>query len=285
MRSMAETTASLPSNLPPSKEWGKSTADPQEQLFLEGPRSRWSEFLRTLRIVTELIRGFRALHFVGPCVTVFGSSRFPIGHPHYELAREVGRRLAEAGFTVMTGGGPGIMEAANRGAKEAGGPSIGCNIKLPMEQKPNPYLDRFVEFRYFFVRKVMLAKYSYAFIALPGGFGTLDEFFEISTLVQTGKIRNFPLILMGEHYWAPLLEFMRERLVAYGTIDQADYDRIIVTDSPDRAMTHIAHAAVHEFGFEWRPPVKPRWYLGENGKVFHLDHLVRLRDWLTGRRS
>ncbi len=185
----------------------------------------------------------------------------------------------------MTGGGPGIMEAANRGAKEAGGPSVGCNIKLPMEQKPNPYLDRFVEFRYFFVRKVMLAKYSYAFIALPGGFGTLDEFFEISTLVQTGKIRNFPLILMGEHYWGPLLEFMRERLVAYGTIDQADYDRIIVTDSPDRAMMHIAHAAVHEFGFEWRPPVKPRWYLGENGKVFRRNHLTRLRDWLTGRRS
>jgi uncharacterized protein (TIGR00730 family) len=147
------------------------------------------ELIRVLRIMVEFVRGFRALHFVGPCVTVFGSARFKEDHPYYALGREVGRELARAGFTVMTGGGPGIMEAANRGAKEVGGRSVGCNIELPAEQKPNQYLDRFITFHHFFVRKVMLVKYSYAFVALPGGFGTLDEIFETATLVQTGKIR------------------------------------------------------------------------------------------------
>ena len=165
------------------------------------------------------MRGFRKLHFVGPCVTVFGSARFTADHAYYVLAREVGQRLARAGFTVMTGGGPGIMEAANRGAKEAGGYSVGCNIELPQEQKPNPYLDRWITFRHFFVRKLMLVKYSYAFIALPGGFGTLDEIFETATLIQTDKIKDFPLVLVGKEYWRPLLDFLRDRLVEAKTID------------------------------------------------------------------
>ncbi len=156
---------------------------------------------------------FRNLHFVGPCVTVFGSARLTEPHPYYLLARELGAQIARAGFTVMTGGGPGLMEAANRGAKDAEGVSIGCNITLPKDQKPNHFLDKWVEFRYFFVRKLMLAKYSYGFIAMPGGFGTLDEFFEIATLVQTGKIKNFPVILMGAEYWTPLLRFLDATLL------------------------------------------------------------------------
>jgi uncharacterized protein (TIGR00730 family) len=255
----------VPAESPPQqKEWGKVSADRIEERFLQGPRTRRFELARLIRIMLEFLRAFRTLHFVGPCVTVFGSARFGEDHEYYKLAREMGRRLSEAGFTIMTGGGPGIMEAANRGARDFGGPSIGCNIRLPEEQKPNPYLDRFVEFRYFFVRKVILAKYSYAFVALPGGFGTLDEFFEIATLVQTGKVHNFPLVLMGEEFWAPLMQFMRERLVALGTIDPIDYDRILVTDSPGRVMSHIAEAVIKDFGFSWQPRVKPKWYLGES---------------------
>lgn len=179
--------------LTPPASWGRTSGPPDVTRFLEGPHARRSELLRALETFVELIRGFRALHFVGPCVTVFGSARFKEDHPYYALARELGRGLAELGFTVMTGGGPGIMEAANRGAREAGGRSIGCNIGLPREQAPNAYLDRWVTFHRFFVRKVMLVKYSYAFVALPGGFGTLDEIFETATLIQTGKIRDFPL--------------------------------------------------------------------------------------------
>src|SRR5712691_750720 len=190
--------------------WGKTPGAPEEVRFLQGPQERRRELARAVKIFFEFMRGFRALHFVGPCVTVFGSTRFREDHPYYALAREVGARLARAGFTVMTGGGPGIMEAANRGAKEAGGRSIGCNIELPQEQKPNPYLDKWITFRHFYVRKVMLVKYSYAFIALPGGFGTLDEIFETAVLIQTGKIREFPLVIMGREFWQPLLDFMRE---------------------------------------------------------------------------
>src|SRR5580765_7592539 len=173
----------------PEAAWPEGPGGGRVLELLEGPRARVVEFKRVWRIAAEFIRGFRALHFVGPCVTVFGSARFKEGDPYYQLAREVGKGIASLGMTTMTGGGPGIMEAANRGAKEAGGTSIGCNIILPHEQKPNPYLDRFVEFRYFFVRKLMLIKYSYAFVVMPGGFGTLDELFESLTLVQTGKIR------------------------------------------------------------------------------------------------
>jgi uncharacterized protein (TIGR00730 family) len=234
---------------------------PEEQYFLEGPRGRQREFWTVLSIAWELIRGFRTLHFVGPCVTVFGSARFPETHPYYELARRIGARLAQMGFTVMTGGGPGIMEAANRGAKDAGGRSVGCNIVLPQEQIINAYLDRWVTFRYFFVRKVMLVKYSYAFVVLPGGFGTMDEIFECATLIQTGKIRNFPLVLMGTDFWAPLREFLGQTMVREKTIQQADFDRLLFTDSPDEAMDAILGAATKEFGLVWRPAAK--WFLWE----------------------
>ncbi len=235
-----------------------------ERRFLGGPLSRAEETLRAVRICGEFIRGFRALHFIGPCVTVFGSARFPPGHPWYEASRDVGARLAEAGFTVMTGGGPGVMEAANRGAREAGGRSIGCNIQLPMEQEPNPYLDRFVEFRYFFVRKVMLVKYSYAFIALPGGLGTLDEITECAVLIQTGKIADFPLVLVGREYWAPFLALLRDRLLRDATIDQADIDRIVVTDSPEEAVAHVASVVRATFGVCPGAPRKQAWWLFED---------------------
>jgi uncharacterized protein (TIGR00730 family) len=211
----------------------------------------------------ELLRGFRALHFVGPCVTVFGSARFPEGHPYYALGREVGARLANAGFTVMTGGGPGIMEAANRGAREAGGYSVGCNIELPVEQRPNPYLDRWVTFRHFYVRKLMLVKYSYAFIALPGGFGTLDEIFETATLIQTGKIQRFPLILMGRTFWQPLLDFLHGRLITEGTIDPVDSERILVTDSAEEAVQAITDIALNQFGLTYGVRPRRRWFLWE----------------------
>jgi uncharacterized protein (TIGR00730 family) len=209
----------------------------------------------------ELVRGFRAFHFAGPCVTVFGSARFSQSTPHYELAREMGRRIARAGFTVMTGGGPGIMEAANRGAREVGGRSLGCNVVLPKEQKPNAYLDRWVTFQHFFVRKVMLVKYSYAFVVLPGGFGTMDEVFETATLIQTGKIRNFPIVLMGVEYWQDLRELM-EKMVAEGTIDAQDLQRLVLTDSPDEAMRVIHENATRQFGLRPAGP-KKHWYLFE----------------------
>ena len=239
-----------------------------EHTMLEGPQSRFEELKRAFRIFADLIRGFRRLHFVGPCVTVFGSARFNSNHPYYQLSRQIGAELAKVGFTVMTGGGPGIMEAANRGAKDVNGRSVGCNIILPMEQTPNPYLDTFVEFRYFFVRKVMLAKYSYAFVALPGGFGTMDELFEICTLVQTGKVENFPIVLAGSEYWKPLLDYLRNTMVRQGTIDMADVDRFIVSDSPTEIAHKVSNVAMTQFGLR-RARAKPRWWLLEStlGKI------------------
>jgi uncharacterized protein (TIGR00730 family) len=243
--------------------WGVAPGAPEVEQFLSGPQRRLEELTRAARIFFEFVRGFRALHFAGPCVTVFGSARFTETHPYYDLARHCGSELAKAGFTVITGGGPGIMEAANRGAKEASGRSIGCNIQLPREQQPNPYLDQWITFRYFFVRKVMLVKYSYAFIALPGGFGTLDEIFETATLIQTAKIREFPLVLMGKQFWRPLLEFMSERLVKEQTIDQSDLDRLIVTDSAQAAVDAITEVAKRRFGLTYGPRIKRRWFFGE----------------------
>jgi len=239
-------------------QWGKSTSSPEEELFLEGPRGRGFELGRAFRIFWELIYGFRALHFVGPCITVFGSARFAADHPYYALTRDLGARIARAQFTVMTGGGPGLMEAANRGAKEAHGVSIGCNIVLPQEQKPNPYLDKWVEFRYFFIRKVMLVKYSYGFVAAPGGFGTMDELFEVATLIQTGKIKNFPVVLLGAEYWSPLLTFLRQSLLVNAAIDSKDLEDILVTDSPAEAVAHIQRCATERFGLRYvrREPAK-----------------------------
>lgn len=223
--------------------WGKEPPKGDEERLLEGPKLRREELRRAVRIFLEFIRGFRQLHFIGPCVTVFGSARFAEDHRWYTLAREMGRRLAEAQFAVMTGGGPGIMEAANRGAKDGGGLSIGCNIELPMEQQPNGYLDRFVDFRYFFVRKVMLVKYSDAFVVMPGGFGTMDEVFETAVLIQTGKIESFPIVLMGRDYWGDVIDFMRTKMVDEGTISPEDPDMLFVTDDPDEAMAYITEHA------------------------------------------
>ncbi len=247
----------------PPERWGKGTRNPEEGSFLAGPRSRLEEIRRAFRIWWEFLRGVRALHFVGPCVTVFGSARFTEDHPYYGLAREVGGRLARAGFTVMTGGGPGIMEGANRGAREAGGRSIGCNIQLPHEQRPNPYLDLFVEFPHFFVRKVMLVKYSYAFVALPGGFGTLDEIFETVVLIQTGKIQHFPIVLMGSDYWAPLLTFVRDTMLPARTISPEDPGILTVTDDPAEAVETILRTARTEFHLAWEAAPRPSKILGE----------------------
>ena len=237
--------------------------EPVERFFLEGPRSRKSELASVLRIAFEFIRGFRTLHFVGPCVTVFGSARFGPEHPYYAIAREAGSRLARLGFTVMTGGGSGIMEAANRGAREAGGRSVGCNIMLPEEQKLNPYLDVNVTFQHFFVRKVMLVKYSYAFIAMPGGFGTLDEIFETTTLIQTGKIQKYPVVLMGREFWRPLMDFFRDRLIAEATIDPDDALRIMLTDSAEEAVASVTEAGMSRFGLTYGPRARRRWFLAE----------------------
>jgi uncharacterized protein (TIGR00730 family) len=264
---MSERDATLahlgPAAAPPVAYWEEWSAPPEVQRFLEGPQRRRSELAWALRIFRELLRGFRAFHFLGPCVTVFGSARFVESHPYYRLARQLGSRLAEAGFTVMTGGGPGIMEAANRGAKDVRGRSVGCNIKLPREQKPNPYLDRWITFNHFFVRRVMLVKYSYAFVAMPGGLGTLDEIFETATLIQTGKIRDFPLVLMGVEFWRPLMDFMRDRLVAQQTVDPLDVDRLVVTDSPAAAVDAITHVGMRRFGLTYGPRARRRWYLWE----------------------
>ncbi len=250
---------------PPDKEtppnnglWGKATRNVEEGEFLEGPQTRRFEFFRVVRIALEFIKGFRALHFVGPCVTVFGSARFKEDHHYYHLAREVSARIGELGFTILTGGGPGIMEAANRGARDVKAPSIGCNIELPMEQEPNPWVDKFVEFRYFFVRKVMLVKYSYAFVVMPGGFGTLDEVFETITLIQTGKIKDFPVILMGVDYWQPLMEFIRTRMISERTISPTDLDLLFLTDSPAEAAERIADVTQSKFGFSWSKAKTPQ---------------------------
>lgn len=210
-----------------------------EKSFLSGKRDRGADLDSAVRVFLEYLHGVETLNFDRPCVTVFGSARFKPSTPWYKMARLVGRRLAETGFAVMTGGGPGIMEAANRGARDGKGPSIGCNITLPHEQDPNPYLDEFIEFDHFFVRKVMLVKYSVAFIVLPGGFGTLDEIFETLTLMQTGKIQQFPVVLMGRRFWKPMMDFIDKSLVRNGTISPEDRELFILTDSADRAVRHI----------------------------------------------
>ena len=210
-----------------------------EKLFLKGRRSRGADLESAVTFFLEFLRGFESFDFEQNCVTVFGSARFSEDHHYYQLARETGAALARAGYAVMTGGGPGIMEAANRGAKEAGGLSLGCNITLPREQKPNPYLDKFIEFEHFFVRKVMLVKYSKAFIVMPGGYGTLDEAFEVITLMQTGKVEHFPIIGMGGDFWQHLASFARGTMLSQGTISPADLDLIQRASSADEAVRLI----------------------------------------------
>ncbi len=266
-REVANSEVPTPDPVPPVEtlDWErKKQLVLDDRRLLEGPRTRTSEFFRLLRIMAEFVAGFRQLHFVGPSVTVFGSARFPEEHPYYQLAREVGAAISRAGYNVMTGGGPGIMEAANRGCKEAGGYSIGCNIVLPHEQDPNPYLDRMINFRYFFVRKVMLVKYSQAFVIMPGGFGTLDEAFEAITLIQTDKIQNFPVIFVGRSFWQPLFSFMENRLLRARTIDRRDIDRIVFTDSVAEVIEALKACPVKPAPKgQPRSPVKRRWWLGE----------------------
>ncbi|MEK9658431.1 MAG: TIGR00730 family Rossman fold protein [Chloroflexota bacterium] len=239
---------------------GRSTP---ETRLLFSHENRSSGLLQAVRTFGEMLSGFRTLHFVGPCVTVFGSARFAEDHPAYRMGMDVGGALAREGFTVMTGGGPGIMEAATRGAKEAGGETVGCGIHLPHEQRFSAYLDTYKEFRYFFTRKVMLMKYSYGFIALPGGFGTLDELFETATLVQTRKMPDYPIVLMGTEYWAPLIGFLRERLLAGGTIDAEDVDTLLLTDDPAEAAASVRNAAVSRFGLTYTQRPRRRWWLLE----------------------
>ncbi len=244
----------------PSTEESRGEALARE--FLRGPQPRGSEIGHATRVFREYFHGLRALHFVGPCVTVFGSARLGEEDPAYAIGRRTGSLLAHAGFTVMTGGGPGLMEAANRGAKEAGGRSVGCNIALPKEQQPNRYLDIAVTFRHFFVRKVMLVKYSYGFIALPGGFGTFDELFESLTLIQTGKIADYPVVLLGRDFWQPLIDELRGSLVARGTIAATDFDIVKVLDDPEEAVSYVHTIATRRFGLEPHPPRRRKW-LGE----------------------
>ncbi len=210
----------------------------KQHVYLEGPKSRSYELKFAWKVFWQFIKGFRTLHFVGPCITVFGSARFKEDNKYYQQARSMGKRIAELGFTTMTGGGPGIMEAANRGAFENGGISVGCNVQLPFEQQPNPYTNRSIMFEYFFLRKVMLVKYSYAFVIMPGGFGTMDEFFETLTLVQTKTITGFPIVLFGREYYKELMETI-EDMAKQGTIAKEDMSLVLMTDSEDEAIDHI----------------------------------------------
>jgi uncharacterized protein (TIGR00730 family) len=230
--------------------------------FLEGPRSRWSELVSVMSIAREFIDGFRRLHFVGPCVTFFGSARFKEDHPYYAATRELAARVGSVGFTIMTGGGPGIMEAANRGARDIGARSVGCNIHLPHEQSPNPYLDISLTFDRFFVRKVLLLKYSVAFVVMPGGAGTVDELFETITLIQTGKLKDFPILLYGKDYWAPMLAQV-ERMIAEGTIGERELAFVHVADSVDEATTLLQQRLDALWQQLGNRRDKPKWWFLE----------------------
>jgi len=231
----------------------------KSHVYLEGPKSRGFELSFAFRVFRQFIRGFRTLHFAGPCITVFGSSRFKEDHEYYKAAREMGKRIAQIGFVTMTGGGPGIMEAANRGAYENGGISLGCNIQLPFEQMPNKYLTKSITFEHFFVRKVLLTKYSYAFIIMPGGFGTMDEFFETLTLVQTKTVTQFPIVLFGKEYYRELW-VMIGHMVARGAIAEEDLSLVLLTDNIDEAMNHIFSYIQKNYKVK---PRKRSWWLLE----------------------
>lgn len=240
-----------------AKQNGKS-----EIKFLQGPQSRWQEFTFTIKTMLDFIRGFRALHFAGPCVTVFGSARFDENHEYYKLTQQLSGEIAKLGFTIMTGGGPGIMEAANRGAKDVGGKSFGCNIVLEHEQKPNPYLDKWVNINYFFVRKTLLIKYSYAFVVMPGGFGTLDELFEAMTLIQTKKIKDFPIVIFCKDFHKDLIEHI-ERMKERKTISEEDLQLFLVTDSIEEAIQFIKVESINQFNLKPEKKYSPFKWLGE----------------------
>jgi hypothetical protein len=229
--------------------------------FLDGPHSRWEELKFVFTVFLEFIKGFRSLHFTGPCITIFGSARFPSTHPYYEKTRLLSQQIAQLGFTIMTGGGPGIMEAANKGAKEVGGRSVGCNIVLPKEQQPNKYLDKWVNFKHFFVRKTLLIKYSYAFIIMPGGFGTLDEYFEALTLIQTKKISNFPVVVMCKDFYQKLALHI-DHMLLNGTIDKADLDLFVYTDSIEEVINILKEKSIAKFGLKEKVH-NPSWWLFE----------------------
>lgn len=230
--------------------------------FLEGPQNRWKELKFAFSVFCEFIKGFRALNFAGPCVTVFGSARFKEDHVYYKQAQQLSGEIAKLGFTIMTGGGPGIMEAANRGAKDVGGKSVGCNIVLPHEQAHNPYLDKWVNIKYFFVRKSMLIKYSYAFIVMPGGFGTLDEYFEALTLIQTGMLQQFPIIIFDKDFHKEIIDHI-EIMKDKATISPEDLKLCLFTDSIEEAVTHIQDNAINKFGLKPASLKHPRWWLFE----------------------
>jgi len=231
----------------------------KEHVFLDGPKPRVYELGFAWKVFAQFIYGFRHLHFLGPAITVFGSARFDEKHHYYQASREMGGRIAELGFATITGGGPGVMEAANRGAFEKGGESVGCNIKLPFEQKANPYLTKSLTFELFFIRKVMLVKYSYAFIIMPGGFGTMDEFFETLTLVQTKTITGFPIVLYGKEYYQPLMDYIEE-MSKQGTISPDDMKLVLLTDDMTEAMNHIVTYVKQNYKIK---PRKRLWWLFE----------------------
>lgn len=231
----------------------------KELVFLDGPKSRGYEFGFAISVFRQFIKAFRVMHFVGPCITVFGSARFKEDHPYYIASREFGKRIAQLGFTTVTGGGPGVMEAANRGAFENEGMSVGCNIILAHEQKENPYLHKSVTFEHFFVRKTILIKYSYAFIIMPGGFGTMDEFFETLTLVQTAMIEDFPIVLYGKEFYKNLMDTIDDMVVAK-TVSPDDLKLVLVTDNIDEAIEHISSYITTNYSIKSR---KKKWWLLE----------------------
>lgn len=234
----------------------------KETQFLQGPQKRFHDLKYAISVLFEFVKGFRTLHFVGPCVTLFGSARFNEDHPSYKDARKLAGEIAKLGFTIMTGGGPGIMEAANRGAKDVGGKSVGCNIVLPHEQYQNPYLDKSVDIKYFFVRKVLLIKYSYAFVVMPGGFGTLDEFYEAITLIQTRKIKMFPIIIFDKEFYQNIIEHNQKMLEA-GTISPEDELLYLYTDSIPEAIRYIKEKSIAAFDLQFVKPEKPKKLLFE----------------------
>jgi uncharacterized protein (TIGR00730 family) len=235
--------------------------DKSEIKFLEGPQNRWRDFKFAFSVLTEFIKGFRTLHFVGPCVTIFGSARFKEDHPYYKQTQQIAGEIAKLGFTIMTGGGPGIMEAANRGAKEVGGRSVGCNIVLPHEQNHNPYLDKWVNIKYFFVRKNLLMKYSYAFVVMPGGFGTLDEYYEALTLIQTKMISQFPIIIFDKDFHKKVIEHT-ELMKEEATISPEDLNLCLFTDSVEEAVAYLKENAIGRFGLKTEG-MKKDWWLFE----------------------